>query len=392
MTRSKKTTLKLLICVLTMLALATVLVACNIGGGIDYYDYRVTFVYNVGTGENALKGSTATQYLGVLANSLISIQPGYDSTDFPEAAVNGYYLEGWYLPAEVDENGEPKRDENGFVILGRKWNFNTGRVNEDITLYGNFAPMLAVRFINIATGEYIEDKIEYRPNALILKPSISREPKLENHTFLKKYYTDINKTAEFNWSNRRITENIDVYVEFIDGVWTLVDTVDGFRTAISAGDNIYLQDNLNFDGQTLWDSSDYAGVINGNGYTISNINRGTVRIGKTQSDYRLDSFGAIFAGLGEKAHIYNINFVNVNVKYELNSTYQIFDVYLGLLCGKVANGAKLENVSISGSFSYNVIADKYIHVGNDTNYRGVIGENRGTDNINNCNFSEVTVA
>lgn len=390
MTKSKKTTLKLLICVLALLALATTLVACNIGNVPDHYDYLVTFEYNVGTGDNALKCNMSTQYLGVDANSLVAIQPGYD-TKFEEGLVNGYYLEGWYLPAEVDENGAPKRDENGFVILARnKWNFDTDRVNRNITLYGKFVKKLAVRFINRVTGKYIEDIIEYKPNDMVREPT-SQAPTLKDHTFLGKYYdADGNK---YQW-DFRIHEDVTVYVDFLEGIWSLVSTEDQFVTAIGAKRNIYLLNDLNFEGKTPWgNSSEYTGIIEGNKHTVSNVKQ-EISLGKLDEE---SSYGGVFGALGEKAEIRNITFENVTVSLTMSPSYKVLDVYVGILAGTVADGAKLENVAISGSLTYRPSANKTVHAGEvqgDNGVKGVIGQNKGNnDNIKDCNFTaEVTVA
>ena len=367
------------------------LVACNIGNVPDHYDYLVTFEYNVGTGDNALKCNMDKQFVGILGeNSLISIQPGYDIVKFEEGFVSGYYIEGWYLPKEVDENGEPKRDENGFVILGKKWTFDRDRVDKDITLYSNFVKRLQVRFINRLDGKYIEKTIDYKPNDLVREPT-SQAPTLKDHTFLGEYYADMEGT-EFKW-NFRIKEDVDVYVDFIEGIWSLVDTEDQFRTAIGAGRNIYLRKDLNFENKLVWGtSSEYSGKIDGNGHTISNVTQ-RIRLGKTDID---SSFGGVFGALGEKASIYNINFVNVNVTLDINSSYTVIDVYAGILTGTVADGAKLEKVSVSGTLNYRLVTDKTIHVGDiaqDNGVYGVIGQNKGSDNIKDCNFTaEVTVA
>ncbi|MCM1306444.1 MAG: hypothetical protein NC037_00115 [Bacteroides sp.] len=389
MNKSKKTTLKLFICVLTLLMLATVLVACNIGNVPDHYDYLVTFEYNVGTGDNALRGNTDTQYLGILGeNSLISIRPGFknDKVDLPEGIVNGYYLEGWYLPAHVDETtGEPLRDANGFVVLGQKWNFNTMRVSENITLYGNFKKKLLVRFIdrNIGNGEpyYIEHTIDYNPNALVLEPT-SKAPTLTGHTFLGNYYKNL-EGEKFDW-NFRIQNDVDVYVDFIDGIWELIDNETDFKTAINADRNIYLQKDLDFKNVQPWNFRNYTGQINGNGHTISNITR-KITAAKTHSDDGIDSFGGIFGSLSGAAKIFDINFLNVQVEFDINSSYLLLDAYIGLLAGKVEAGAEIKNVSVSGTLKYKSNNDKTIYVGDD----GVIGDNKGSKQ--DCDFSGASV-
>ncbi|MDE7372655.1 MAG: hypothetical protein K2N18_01180 [Clostridia bacterium] len=395
MIKSKKTTLKLLICVLALLALAMTLVACNIGNMAEHYDYRVTYEYNVGTGDNALECDMTAQYVGILGeNSRIKLKPGDDAKKFREGFVEGYYIEGWYLPAEVNENGEPKRDENGFVVLGKKWDFKRDTVDKDLTLYCNFVKMFALRFINRGTGEYIDYTIDYRPGMTISKPISA--PTLKDHTFLGSYYDA--DGHEYKWG-ATIEKDEDVYVDFIEGIWTLVSDEDGFKAAIAAKNNIYLLENLNFQGKTAWsNSSTYTGTINGNGHTISNVSH-SIRLGKLDTSA---SFGGVFGALGATAYIHDINFENVTVELRLSTSYPVLDAYAGILVGTIENGAKLENVSISGTLKYNSIANKTVHDGGvtgDNGVKGVIGQNKGNDNIKDCNFTaevnppaEVTVA
>ena len=76
MTNSRKTTVKIFVIVLALLALVTTLVACN-KIGPAHYDYLVTFNYNVGN----IEANAPDQQIGLLGeNPLVQIWPGYTNS------------------------------------------------------------------------------------------------------------------------------------------------------------------------------------------------------------------------------------------------------------------------------------------------------------------------
>jgi len=341
----KKGSLKILICALTVLLLGAVLTACNKGGKIAHYDYRVTFDYNEG---DLVDKPLKDQYIGVMKNNLVSIRPGYK--EFQEQIITAHYIEGWYLP-KTDENGEVIVDETTKrVVLDRKWDFKNDRVNSDITLYANFMKSPSLSYVDIDSDEVV-DTVYGKPGTLRYEPSsVTRE----GYTFLGDFYSDKQKT-EFSWPHKfEAGKDTVVYVKFLSGVWSLVKDEDGFRTAMNSGSaNIYLLNDLDFTGKTLWTANSYKGILEGNGHTVK-IN--STRIMYVAND-NLNDFnskaGGVFGELAETAYIRNITFEDisfgVNVPEEMESKMIASgDKFTGLFAGTAKEGAKLENVTISG--------------------------------------------
>ncbi len=383
MTKSRRTILKLTVIVLGLLMLATILVACNKGSGPAYYDYMVTFDYNKGN----LTGNTPTQYLGVFKNSLVSIRPGY-SNDFPERVIHGYYIEGWYLAKETSEDGAPVKDENGFVILGDKWDFKNDRVNEHTTLYANFKKKTGIQFVDRATGDFItgdSGRIEGIPGNKLYQPSGSSAPSMTGYTFLGKYYTSVEGDKEFVWPYTIAEQDINVYVDFIKGEWRLVDNEDDFVRAIQANKNIYLKKSIDFSKyieNRLWGLADYTGELNGNGYTISGVKRNL-----TASKMNTENFGGIFGSLGETAYIHDVKFENIEVTFKVNSSYTQVDAYVGLIAGSAESGARMKNVTVSGKLSYLPNPNHPITA------TALIGYNKANiEDIIDCDYSRVVVS
>lgn len=372
-----KISLKLLICTLIVVVLATLLVACN-DDEADHADHYVTFSYNLGN----IKGEAPDQYLSVYDNALISIRPGY-SNDFSEPVIAEYYLEGWYLPADLDADGNPVKDENGFVLLGEEWDFKTERVHSDITLYGKWLKKTVMHFIDRKTGDEVHGRngnIMSEPGGRTNEPTESYAPTLSGHTFLGKYYVAQTGTQEFKWPYTFGTEDVYVYVEFLEGVWSLVDTVSGFRTAMAAGRNIYLQNDLDFENKpsTVWSLGSYNGEINGNGHTIKNVKR-SFAVSRNKNI----NLGGVFGTLGAQANIHDIIFDNINVELEIvDSLWNPIDVYAGLFAWSAEEGAKVSNVTLRGSLSYDLKGKDGVTV------NALIGNNEANESdFTGCDFT-----
>lgn len=382
MTNSRKTTVKIFVIVLALLALTMTLVACNNGNGPAHYDYLVTFNYNLGD----LNSNATNQQIGLLGeNPLVQIWPGFTNGEvtIEEYAVNGYYIEGWYLPKSFNDDGTPVKDEKGFVLLGEKWDFEYDRVSESFTLYANLQKKPCIRFVDRATGNLVEGTsgyIERVPGERAFKPSESAAPTISGKTFLGKYYTTIDGDTEFTWPYRMGKEDVFVYVSFLDGEWAFVNNETEFLRMVGANRNIYLQKNLDFSSYNEYTPgfsgvANYSGILEGNNHTISNITRKF-----TASKNDTNGFGGVFNTLGATAHIRNVSFLNINISsFGVNSSYVGVDVYVGLLAYAAEAGAKISNVTITGTLNYNENNDYTITAGiigiNKTNVQDIIDYN-----------------
>lgn len=369
----KKSTVKLLICVLALVVLSALLVACNTATeneDLKNIDYIVTFKYNI-TSEMAGGAELSDQYLGVSEGGLVSIRPGYDGDKFPERSVVGYYVENWY-EAELDEEGKEIMEDGLVKLKETPWDFARGRVNADLTLYAKMLKSPVLHFIEVVDGKEheVSQIIGARPGATRGKPDATSAPRKENCTFLGKYYKDATFTEEFEWKHTEVNasgveqtldrymftdQDVNVYVQFLDGVWSLVSNASQFASAVSGGQNVYLMNDIAFTESynsstggynNNWTPSYYNGVINGNGHTVSNIH-----VVKSVSRNSRTNF-AIFGQIDARAEIYDINFVNctVDVLYESNV---VGSINVALFAWSIAEGAILRDVNVSGALTVN---------------------------------------
>lgn len=116
-----------LIIVLVLVSLSCVgLSACN----NKVERVTVTFDYNVGN----LVFSIEQQQIMVEKNALIGNYPG---NGIDERKIDGYHIEGWYT-AQTDSNGNVLVDDNRFVKLDQKWDFESDKIADDIILFANW--------------------------------------------------------------------------------------------------------------------------------------------------------------------------------------------------------------------------------------------------------------
>lgn len=363
----KKRFMKILLTAATAVTLALGFTACSGDGeGLGEYDHLVTFNYNIGE----LDANCPDQYLGVMTNSLVGIQPGYsDAFKFQE--VIGYYNEGWYL-AEVDGEGNPVVDEDGRVQLGDKWDFATDRVTENVTLYAN---MLAKPTLVIKGGD-ADAKFDGIPGDIRKEPSSALMPKKAGATFYG-YFEDEACTQPFAFPYTFEDGEKIIYAKFIDGVWLIVDTVEEFKLALAGDKNIYLEASLDFSEKGWSKGLSYSGEINGNGNKLTGI---SVTYAATQSEKT--GFG-LFGTLKETAFIHDLIIEDATAVF--NTSFALVDLKAALFVYKAEEGARLQNVTVTGNLSVGTIAQ-----GADVTLIGAIAEDDGAE-IENCNFTEITV-
>lgn len=359
--------------------MSAVLVACDQNEESGFrYEFLVTFDYNEGNlvdEDDALED----QWLGIKeANSLISIRPGYH-TMMKERSIKGYYIEGWYLP-QVDEDGNVKKDDDGFVLLDSKWDFQTQRVSEPTTLYANFVKEAVIHFIDRADGTEAGGSISGKPGTVRNKPSKIGEPTKPQATFWGKYYTTRDGDKEFEWPYTFGTEDINVYVDFVDGAgWNFVSDEDTFVKIFNANGKIYLLEDLDFTDKPIWDTITYNAEINGKNHVIKGINR---QLESAKGDTA--NKGGVFGALGPRAYIHDITFEDVEVTY---STWvdPAIDLYVGLFAWQAEATTRIENVRLTGTLSYNtynggVVGSKWIAIDKTTD-----------ENIIDCDYSQVNI-
>lgn len=368
----KKRSLLLAIVLLIVCATSITLCACNKTKKADY-DYLVTFDYNYGN----IDANCPTQYLGVKKNSLVGIKPTPESKTFTQGTVTGYYLEGWYT-AQVDSEGKPVVDEvTNMVKLDKKWDFETMRVNSDITLYANLLRIPTISFVDRATKQEVLKYNTWDPTTVINRLSDALAPKKDNYT-LYDYYVAETGDERFVWPFTVGTEDKTIYVEFIEGTWDIVKTAREFKNGITNNKKIYLDADIDFSNErTLWNErAIFNGTINGNGHKVTGMKR-TITFANDTKEY-----GGLFFALGENCNISDITF-EVDATIEID--HKTKEYVVGLFANSIAAGARLKNVILKGTLncSFNGNLNTTVTPWINTIDKGAI--------IENCDYSTVVV-
>ncbi len=369
--RFKKYALIALLCAFASIC-CLALCSCGDGESVKKYDYLVTFDYNTGKIESNCKN----QYLGVMDGSLVGIQPG-DNDNFRKGEVIGYYLEGWYT-AKTDADGNTIKDsETDRMVLDKKWDFASMRVNGDMTLYANFVKTAIVKYIDADLYDAADPTNEAAivgssseaPDTVIQKPTVLA-PEKDGHTLFG-YYIDAACENEFVWPCTVTTEDITIFVKFIKGNWNIIDSEDALIKALAKGGNIYLAKDLDFS-STEWVYGDYDAEFNGNGHKISGI------AVKRVCDKK--NFGAgIFGELGQNAYIHDLVVENATVEFKValsNGEYKA-----GFFAYSAREGAKISNVMVGGTLYYDYGSNKISSV-----YEWIA---EGSATTENCDYTGV---
>lgn len=390
--------IKLLVCCLAVLLLATALAACN-KYVPDHYDHLVTFCYNLG---KEISGNAPDVYLGLLDpdgnGSLVSIRPGYNTSTFSEASIAGYYLEGWYEPL-LDKYDKLQYEADGRVKLQSKsFDFKNTRVYKDITLYANFVKSPRLVFYDIETGEKVGEVDGIRPGEEMTRPTGSLAPKKtvngEPYTFMGEYYKNTDREP-FEFDQPFGDDDTPVYCEFIKGEWTLVRSARDFNAAINNGQNVYLMADIDFSGQ-IFSSQNYNGELNGNGHTVSGIKLNYTENNRSAINTRNQIQVGVFKTLMARAYVHDVKFEDVTIDVDVtklstgNGVEHFDSVSIGLFAAEASEGARVENVTVSGTLTCNAYTKQCVEA-DVIPLDPFIAGNVNFDRIVNCDYSGVKV-
>ena len=298
--------------------------------------------------------------------ALLSPDDSRRGNDAFEAVNNGYFLAGWYRECTQQADGS-------YTYAGR-WDFEKDLLEVDpagtytsaepvLTLYAAWIPMFQVNFCDLQTGEILET-YTFDPNtgASLTVPALDEEtgavemhkfPKRSGYTFDSVYYdaegTKIVDTAEVvhtgtvNYENGTAENGtMDLYINWTEGEWYHIYNVEQFLDNASVTGNYVLHADLDFAGE-IWPTAmmygNFAGSIEGNGHTISNVEL-------TQTNNSKVNAG-LFGHLTEKAKLSDLTFENVT--FTIKAGTRVVGTSFGLLAGTISGDAVLENINIAAS-------------------------------------------
>lgn len=260
----------------------------------------------------------------------------------------GYHIEGWYQTKTTNDDGT--------ITYSDKWDFANDKMTIDgVTLYAkweiNRIYTYELYYVDKEGNDVFLDKYEVKEGDKF-KDVFLDVKDVEGFTSLGYLDEEGNPwNSKFAHPGGDQDLAIKVYLNLIEGEYSVVKTRRQFTSAISKNANIYLLNDIDLDGYELCFDS-YSGTIMGNGYKLSNF----------EVDYDSTKGGlqeALVDSTGVKDHLYVSLFFELedvvikdltfeNMLIDINTTFnQIKKIVVAPLAIKASN-TTIENVNITG--------------------------------------------
>lgn len=428
----KKRLITKILLLITAISCSLAFIACV--GEQSLEDYRkdneiysdVYYYANGGTFDSS--SSVSVKRLGLSYHDGVSGAPVIDITEeTKDVSVKrtDYVIEGWYY-AELDENGEvvwadeektiPKAtdekavfpffvEKNTTVYLVAKWKED---VKVEIYLVSDVDVTCNEKDEN---GKDVKDEdgntIEksYKNGELIATKNFGRFTTLSitndpidstNSTYLQ-IYSDESCTEKIDKIEKPEDGNVKVYAKYIEGKWTLVSTAADVRNMFNnlntENNKYYLLndiDCLTNNGKLSCPSpSTFSGTIQGNGYTISNIQfTKSNAIGQGETACALGK-------LCTTAGISNLTLKDIDVSYSVKASgvkiYALFSSVEDNVSKTAFSNFIVENITLTIKVSTtnkidNIPSDNGVYSQNNILFGGY-----STDEEFLNNFTEISV-
>lgn len=372
------------ICLLAVMLviLATILTACQLNDTLEDklnqygLSAKITYYANGGSvnGNNSLSSAELYYKEGSKAYNA-GIDDKTDGT-FSVSREN-YSFIGWYYPQKNGDGSLKYNEKTNLVELGEAFDFENyvAKSGDAIELYAKWAKNQSIKYV-LASEVLIGDKLVYEDDAkdtitkLAYKDIADGEDEntyviasedfgiyeyvnersgdplgglATNYSFVG-YYSDAECQNPVKWPIYRTDEERDiiVYAKYLPSEWTVVSTADEFASIFSKEDNTgkyYIKNDIDGTGKTvtLKANATFNGVLNGNGFSVSNFTfNGNV------NNYARAS---IFGDIAENAEIKDITFNNTNVSFVASRNANI-TVYF--FASDIEDDANITNVVING--------------------------------------------
>lgn len=365
----------ILLCLL-VLAAAVLITGCR---GNDIYKENNSLGYTVSVKFDANGGSFASGNTPAIVDSFNISEMSKNAEGKVEIPLlspvgrtnvnvqnTGNFLVGWY--AQRTENAD------GTYSYAQPWDFQTDRLTVDpgekhtaeepvLTLYAAWAPIYEVEYYDLESGtllgEYKFDPAAGMEVKLPYWDTQSGTQKLENvpqrdgYTYTGAYYDEagvqpvqgqsVTHPGTVNYENGTAENSImKLYTSWKEGQWYQITTAEQFSKNFSLNGYYEIQADLDF-ADVIWPTAcmhgNFAGVIQGNGHTFSNISLEQTNTNKV--------YTGLFGTLTETASISDLTLENVTLTISKGS--RLNGVAYGLLAGNVTAEKSVENVVIQNS-------------------------------------------
>ena len=328
-----------------LLALLTVFAVGCAEGGDDRLDGKniVTFEMNGGILKYGTSNTNTKINFAYTPGSKI-LDPSCEIPNYEIYRV-GYNFTGWYKTAECNEND--------------KWNFDTYFESESMTLYAGWA--LAVKhtfdvcYVDDGGNAVVLGSRDTQAGGKMSEMMVKNLAKRKDFTPIG-YYADKEMTTPWNFDGMvhpggDSDLSIPIYVKYIEGEWTLVDSFTTLKSAVRKNENVYLTANIDCGGGEFSFTNEFSGKIAGNGYSVRNF---TVKASEGSLATRNC---AIFGSLGTGASISDISFLDVKYVINAHASYLENTAIKFAAIALSADGATISNVTVSGSLTTNYLGE-----------------------------------
>lgn len=308
------------------------------------FSNKIKVVYELEGGKFQNSEMPVTYYFSYDETEKVKI---YDPITITKKNIErpGYDLIGWETRTEVD--GE---------VVTKEWNFSEDLVGlEGITLYAKWKRQLTHTY-NLCYWDENGEKVS------LYKYEVNSGDKFSDYLnygnkrlgYTKVGYQDFEGNP---WDESFVHPGgeedceIDVFVEYIEGIYKLIYDADDFIGA--ANSNIFLMNDIDMGGKKL-SFAGYKKIFNGNNKTISNFvvetksnNTDLVNELDNPSSQKNSVDISIFGKL-EGAVIKDVTFENVTYKIETSNS-RVKKIYVSPLCGLCVDST-ISNVHIKGEY------------------------------------------
>ena len=302
---------------------------------------------------------------------------------------NGYHIEGWYQ-TKVE-------NPDGTVEYSDKWDFaNDTMTLEGVELYAkweiNKVYTYEVYYYDVNGNEVLLDKYEVKEGEKFSELFLNNK-EVEGYTSLG-YLDESGNPWDENFTHPGGESDlaIKLYLDLIEGEYTVVKTARQFKTALTRNESIYLMNDIDLEGEEISFNS-YSGTIQGRGYKVYNF---AVKYDSSKGGLK----GSLEDINGTQDHLYislffelkDATFVDINfeeIKIVVNTDFSNIKYMIIAPLAIKAENVKMENVKFSGTIEFKKVPNCEIETVIDNFWYKEIGD-ISVDSNTVINFTDIT--
>lgn len=302
---------------------------------------------------------------------------------------NGYHIEGWYQ-TKVE-------NPDGTVEYTDKWDFaNDTMTLEGVELYAkweiNKVYTYEVYYYDVNGNEVLLDKYEVKEGEKFSELFLNNK-EVEGYTSLG-YLDESGNPWDENFTHPGGESDLAVklYLDLIEGEYTVVKTARQFKTALTRNESIYLMNDIDLEGEEISFNS-YSGTVKGNGYKVYNF---AVKYDSSKGGLK----GSLEDINGTQDHLYislffelkDATFVDINfeeIKIVVNTDFSNIKYMIIAPLAIKAENVKMENVKFSGTIEFKKVPNCEIETVIDNFWYKEIGD-ISVDSNTVINFTDIT--